>query len=177
MGLGLVYTHNFSLSGGTANSNVDLGTLDFGGASAIRIEAHLTGKGSADAGDTLDIYLQEASDDGNETPTWDDRAHLGVAGASNTFDGSLTVSSAAPEKRIMQWQCYGTVVSVTDGNYEPSGSAGGSRLGVGAYKIGPLMGKKRSTLLGPGSRYRLRFENVDADADATWAGRVLIYLG
>lgn len=159
----------FSLTG-TANTNAELLAIDLSGCRHIRLTATLTGVGTADAGDTLNIYFQEAGDDA--TPTWDDRA------AFAQFTGAMTPSDAAPEKRIMEWPCLTNPILLTDEIREPSGSAGASRLVAGVAIPGPLKGKRRvppsAALVGPQPRYRLRYEVVDTNANATFAGNVLI---
>lgn len=171
--VGMIGSYSFSISGGSATTNTELDAIDLSRAKSLRIEAFLTGKGSADAGDTLDIYFQEASDD--VTPTWDDRAHLGDPGDTTTFDGSLTVSAAAPEKRVNQIMCVGLELPAASESYEPSGSAGGSHLAVGEVIKGLLKGKR---YFGGAiaARHRLSFVNVDANANATWTGTVKLYI-
>lgn len=166
--------YTFSLAGGTAQTNTELEPMDLSRAKAIRVETYLTGKGTADAGDTVDIYLQEAGDD--TTPTWDDRMHLGDPADANTFSGALTVSAAAPEKRVNQIQCYGTTLAAGDESYEPSGSAGGGRLAVGAVISGPMKSKRRSVDSGRLARHRFRFEVTDANSNSAFAGEINVYV-
>lgn len=167
MALRNVASYPFVLAGGTAATVQELPPFDLSRAKSVRLELDLTGKGSADAGDTLDFYLQEAADD--LTPTWDDRAHL------PQFTGAMTVSAAAPVKRVMQWDTYGENIGLTDANYTPSGSADGARLAAGAFIGGPLLGKRR-TALGQQARHRFRFEVTDANANSAFAGTVNLYV-
>lgn len=154
----------FLLAGG-GNTNFEVGPIDLSGVLHITLRAHLTGKGSADAGDTLDIYFQQADDD--VTPTWDDKAHF------QQFTGAMTVSAAAPEKWMIEWPCDSMPMTVTDASREPSGSAGAARLAAGAYYPGPLRGKRRS-VDGWLSRYRFRYEVVDANNNSAFAGNLFI---
>lgn len=159
-----IATYPFALAAGTAITNVELPAYDLSRARAVEMVVDLTGVGAAEAGDTLDIYLQEADDD--VTPTWDDRVHM------PQFLGSMTVSAAAPERRIVTFACY-SLVPTADASYEPSGSAGGSRLAAGGYIQRPLKGRRR-TSLGSQARHRFRFEQADANANAAFAGTVFL---
>lgn len=157
----------FALAAGTANTNQNLEAYDLSRARAVEMVVDLTGVGAAEAGDTLDIYLQEADDD--VTPTWDDRIHM------PQFIGSMTVSAAAPERRIVRFTCFGAAVSTSDSSYEPSGSAGAAHIAAGAWITGPLKGRRR-TSLGSQARHRFRFEQVDANANAAFAGTVNLWI-
>ncbi len=154
----------FALAVGTANTRTELPPIDLSAAEFIRMELVLTTAGT-DAIDTLDVYLQEASDD--VTPTWDDRAHF------RQYIGTVTVTAAAPEKQIIQFWCTG-VITATDASYEPSGSAGASRLAAGAFIPGRMAGLRR-TSLGRQPRHRISFEQVDADSDANFQGTLHVW--
>jgi hypothetical protein len=168
MPMALAWAYAFDLDSGTGTTNVEMDPLDLSRAKAIRLELELTGKGTADAGDLCDIYFQEASDD--LTPTWDDRAHF------PQMTGAMTVTAAAPEKRVIQWQCLGTTLQATDSSYEPSGSAGGSRLAAGAYIPGPLKGKRYGTgTAGMVARHRLSFTLTDDTPNSGFAGVVRVF--
>ncbi len=161
-----VYSAAFTLASGTANTRVDIEYLDLSHAKWIRLEVELTARGSgADAADTLSIYLQESSDDA--TPTWDDRARM------LGFTADMTVSAAAPEKRFLEFWTDG-IITAPDASYEPSGSAGASRLAAGAFLPGPLKGKRRVQARAP--RHRISYEVVDADSDSTFTGTTRIFI-
>lgn len=164
----LVNLGNYSLApaAGSATTTQNLDLIDLSRLKWIRLELEFTGVGTADAGDTLDVSLQEASDD--TTPTWDTRA------AFPQLTGAMTVSAAAPEKRVIQWWCMGGPITATDASYEPSGSAGAAALAAGAFIPGPLKGKRYASG-GQVARHRIAMTVSDADADAQFTATLRVY--
>lgn len=153
----------FALPAGSGVQYGDLGAPDWSGYNQIRLTASLTGTGSGDAADTLDIYLQSRGANG----VWYDRAHLGQTSASATFTGNMSVSVGAPEIRAITIQNGDATLS----GVEPSGSAGASRLPVGATLSGIFPGP----YFGEGSRgaaWRIAYSVVDGDNDSAFTGTI-----
>jgi hypothetical protein len=167
MSLRNVATVPFALIGG-GNSVQLLPPFDLSRAHAVRVEVDLTGVGTADATDTMDLFLQEAADD--TSPSWDDRWHC------PQFTGAMVASLTAPVERVGQWQAYGAQISVSDTNYIPSGSADSpGHIAQGAVITGPLVGKRR-TSLGQQPRHRFRWEVADANNNSAFSGTVNLYV-
>lgn len=163
----LIY-YPFELATGTGDTVVELPPFDFSRAKLIKMVVVLTGVGAGgDVGDTLNIYLQESGE--GLVPIWSDRI------AVHQFNAAMTVSAAAPEVRELSIDCDN--VAGGEAIYEPSGSAGATRLVAPNVINGKLKPPRRiAGVNGKQSRHRLSFEAVDADSDAVFAGTIEIYI-
>lgn len=161
--------HSYTLDTGAGNQVItsNLNPGDYSQFDAIRLTARLT-KADSDAGDSLDIRLQDCWDGDQATPTWNDRIRLAA------FTGDLSPSASAPEVQQGVIQKFGSLAS-TEEVSEPTGSAGASALTAATVVNGPFPGKVRS-VLGPQPTWRLRIEvSGDADADADFEGVVEVH--
>jgi hypothetical protein len=152
----------FDTGPGAETVNTELEKIDISGARKIRLDLTVD-KSDTDAGDTYDVYFQEADDGG----FWHDRGHF------EQITGSMSPSSTAPEIRTLVISCDSTIDS-TEESYEPSGSAGGSRLAAGTVRNGPFLGVRKDTT-GRLARHRIQWVVVDGDSNGDFEGNVTLH--
>jgi hypothetical protein len=172
-----IHTDNFTLGPGNSVSYVSLNPVDLSHARELLVEIKVT-TANTDAGDSLDVRLQDCSDllaaqNPTAVPGWNDRAR------SQPFTGDMSPTTTAPEYYRMSIQQL-VDIAATEEAYEPSGSLGGSAIPVGSVINGPFPGTLRGRLgVKEATRipnWRIRYEiSGDIDADASFIGTTTVW--
>lgn len=150
-----------SKTGGSAITSELYPYLDLSALTALVVVVSLS-EAAEDAGDILDVALQETLDG----VTWNDRCRF------PQLLGSLSPSASAPET-YQQTILALEDLTAADYSFEPSGSAGGTRLVAGATRNGPFAPRRR-TETGPAAAYRLYIEVTDSDDDGGFTGTITV---
>lgn len=155
-----------ALGTGTAEDTVEMPAFDWSRRQYLQMVVELEAAG-VDAGDILEVYLEERAQDGK----WNQRIR------SEDFLGTLSPSASAPEVRrytIVQDE----TLSGMEEAQEPTGSAGASSLTAGTVVNGPFPPRYRSAGAGTLTAWRVRFSQTNTStADADFAGQIVIYGG
>lgn len=169
-----IHTSSFTLSG-AGTTYQSLNPVDLSHTKELLVEIKLT-TANTDAGDTLEVTLQDCSDATFAVlPTgsvgWNSRAR------SNTFLGTLSPSATTPEYYRMSVQQL-VELSAIEESYEPTGSVGATEIAVGSVINGPFpatiraaSGLKEVTRI---PNWRLRFVTAQTGT-ASFAGTVTIH--
>ena len=171
-----IHRDDFTLGPGSSTSFVSLNPVDLSHARELLVEIKVT-TADTDAIDTLDVRLQDCSDiTFAQLPTgtagWNDRAR------AQAFTGDMSPTTAAPEYYRLSVQQL-VDIAATEEAYEPSGSAGASALTAGSVLNGPFPGTLRGALgVKEATRipnWRIRYQVVDADNDASFIGTTTVW--
>lgn len=156
----LNYAFDTGAGSGSQTITVNLDPFDLSRVLWLDIVLSLTTL-DTDAGDTLDVFLEETLDGS----TWDQRWH------SHQFTGDMSPT----EVRRYRISAQNTLDS-SDEAYETTGSAGGSNLPAGSVRNGPLAPRLPGTSAPFRSRttHRVRLVVVDTGSDARFAGTLRI---
>lgn len=169
-----IHASSFTLTGAVTTYQ-SLNAVDLSHARELLVEIKLT-TANTDAGDTLEVTLQDCSDATfavlpTGTVGWNSRAK------STTFLGTLSPSVTTPEYYRMSVQQL-VDLAATEESYEPSGSVGATDIAVGSVVNGPFpatikaaLGTKETTRI---SNWRLRFVTAQTNA-ASFIGTVVIH--
>ena len=169
-----IHSSTFTLSG-AGTTFQSLNAIDLSHARELFVEIKLTTT-NTDAGDTLEVTLQDCSDATfavlpTGTAGWNSRAR------SNTFIGTLSASASAPEYYRMSIQQL-VDLAATEESYEPTGSTGATEIAVGSVLNGPFPATIRAALGTAGvtriPNWRLRFVTAQTNA-ASYIGTVTIH--
>lgn len=119
---------------------------------------------NADAGDTLDIYVESRGLDG----IWEERIHFGQ------LTGDMSASAATPETRRATLSKMGTL-SDNEEAAEGNDSLGASSINASTVLNGPFPGRYRNKGVGTETGWRIKYVAAgDADNDLDFQGEVFI---
>ena len=157
-----VFSYDFNTGAGAQTITQEI-ELDLSLCKCLLVELKVT-KADTDAGDTLDVELQDTTD----RVAWHRRIRF------TAVTGDLSPSATAP---IYRRATINQVIDLaaTEEVYTPDGSAGATALIAGTVINGPFPGKVASAGVGVLNSWRVSLTVVDADSDADFEGQVSIY--
>jgi hypothetical protein len=158
-----LFEYTINTGAGTQTITQDFDKFDLSYARAIVGKLTIT-NAATDAGDLLDVYLEERTN----TLTWNQRARF------DQILGSMSPSGTAPEERTIVISAD-VNLDTTEESYEDTGSTGGTSLSAGTVRNGPFAGKLYSSGA-PVATHRARLEVTEAaSSDADFEGTLTFY--